>query len=84
MFVFTLEPFVVKSVFAANIIDQILRSMGFENDKSLRYDPKRVMNQRRMEANVRGYDVEQDEVLVALANTDFLEAIESVNGSSDE
>ena len=57
-FVFTLEPFVVKSIFAANIIDQILRSMGFENDKSLRYDPKGVMNQRRMEANFRGYDAE--------------------------
>ena len=42
------------------------------------------MNQRRMEANFRGYDAEQDEVLAALANTDFLEAVESVNGSSDE
>jgi len=83
-FVFTLEPFVVKSIFAANIIDQILRSMAFENDKSLRYDPKGVMNQRRMEANFRGYDVEQDEVLDTLANTDFHEAVESVNGSSDE
>ena len=53
-FVFTLEPFVVKSVLAANIIDQILRSMGFETDKSLRYDPKGVMNQTRMEANFKG------------------------------
>ena len=44
-FVFTLEPFVVKSVFVANIIYQILRSMGFENDKSFRYDPNEVMNQ---------------------------------------
>ena len=58
--------------------------MGFENDKSLRYDPKGVMNQRRMEANFKGYDAEQDEVLAALANTDFLEAIESVNGSNNE
>ena len=32
----------------------------------------------------KGYDVEQDEMLVALANTDFLEAIESANGSSNE
>ena len=83
-FVFTLEPFVVKSIFVANIIDQILRSIGFEADKSLRYDPKGVMNQRRMEANFRGYDAEQDEVLAALVNTGFLEAIESVNGSSNE
>ena len=73
--VFTLEPFVVKSVLAANMINQILRSMGFETDKSLRYDPKGVMNQRRMEANFKGYDVEQDEVLVDLANTDFLKQL---------
>ena len=58
--------------------------MGFENDKALRYDPKGVMNQRRMEANFRGYEAEQDEVLAALANTDFLETVESANGSSDE
>ena len=83
-FVFTLEPFVVKSVLAANIIDQILRSMGFETDKSLRYDPKGVMNQRRMEANCKGYDVEHDDLLVALDNTDFLETIESANGSSND
>ena len=37
-----------------------------------------------MEASFKGYDAEQDEVLVALANTDFLEAIESANGSSNE
>ena len=33
--------------------------------------------------NFKGYDVEQDEVLVALANTDLLEQIECVNGSSN-
>ena len=37
-----------------------------------------------MEANFKGYDVEQDEVLAALANTNFLEAIESANGSRNE
>ena len=74
----------VKSVLSANVLDQVLRSMGFESDKALRYDPKGVMNQRRMEANFRGYEAEQDEVLAALANTDFLETVDSANGSSDE
>jgi hypothetical protein len=37
-----------------------------------------------MEASFRGYEAEQDEVLDALANTDFLEIVESANGSSDE
>lgn len=83
-FVFTMEPFVVKSVLAANILDQVLKSMGFESDKALRYDPKGVMNQRRMEASFRGYEAKQDEVFAALANTDFLEAVDNANGSSDE
>ena len=43
-FVFTMEPFVVKSVLAANVLDQVLKSMGFESDKAFRYDPKGVMN----------------------------------------
>ena len=57
-FVFTLEPFVVKIIFVANITDQILRSMSFETDKALRYDPKGVMHQRRIEMNFKGYDAE--------------------------
>ena len=58
--------------------------MGFGTNKSLRYDPKGVMHQRRMEANFKGYDAEQDEVLAALANTDLREIIESANGSSND
>ena len=57
-FVFTLEPFVVKTILAANITDQILRSINFETDKALRYDPKGVMHQRRIEMNFKGYDAE--------------------------
>ena len=75
-FNFTIEPFVVKSTYAIIAIDQILRSMNFETDKALRYDPKGVMHQRRMDMNFKGYDVDQDEVLVALANTDLFEQLE--------
>lgn len=81
-FVFTLEPFVVKSILVANTIDQIIRSMSFDIDKSLRYDPRGIMHQRRIEMNFRGYDTEHDEVLAALANTDLLEQVELGNGSS--
>ena len=56
--------------------------MSFDTDKALRYDPKGIMHQRRVEMNFKGYDVEHDEVLVALANTDLLEQIEFGNGSS--
>ena len=47
-FNYTLEPFVVKSVSAISVIGYILRSMSLENDKSLRYDPNRVIHQRRL------------------------------------
>lgn len=38
-FNFTLEPFVVKYVSAISVIDQIMKSMRFDTDKALRYDP---------------------------------------------
>ena len=47
--------------------------MCFQIDRSLRYDPKKIINQRKLEVNMSGYEVEQDEILVALANSDFLE-----------
>ena len=82
-FVLTLEPFVVKSIFVVISIDQIIRSMSFDKDKSLRYDPKGVMHQRRIDMSFKGYDAEHDEVLVALANTDLFEHIEVGDGSSN-
>lgn len=81
-FVFTLEPFAVKSISVASIIDQIMRSMSFDSDKALRYDPKGIMHQRRIKMNFRGYDAEHDEVLATLVNTDLLEHVELGNGSS--
>ena len=50
-----------------------MKSMNFQTRKSLRYDPKKAIHQRKMDVNLSGYEVEQDEVLVALANTDFSE-----------
>ena len=72
----------VKSIFVVTAIDQIIRSMGFDTDKALRYDPKGAMHQRRIDMNFKGYEAEQDEVLDALANTDLFEKIEVGDGSS--
>ena len=72
-FKFTLETFVVESTHVVTTIDQIMKRMDFKIDKSLRYDPKKLIHQRKLDVNLSGYEVEQDEVLVALANTDFLE-----------
>ena len=82
-FNFTIEPFVVKSAYAITAIEQILRSMNFETDKALRYDPKGVMHQRRMDMSLKGYDANQDEVLATLANTDLFEQLEVGDRSSN-
>lgn len=81
-FNFTLEPFVVNSAYAITVVDQTLRSMNFEIDKALRYDPKKVFHQRKLDMNFEGYDADQDEVLVALANTNLLEQLEVGDGNS--
>ena len=82
-FNFPIEPFVVKSAYAITDIDQILRSMNFETNKALTYDRKGVMHQRRMDMNFKGYDVDQDEVLAALANTDLFEQLEVGDGRNN-
>ena len=61
-FNFTLEPFVVRFVYdiivvdVITVVDQILKSMNFQIDISLRYDPKKVFHQRRLDMNLKGYD----------------------------
>jgi hypothetical protein len=82
-FNFTLEPFVVRYVYAITIVDQILKSMNLQTDKGLRYDPKKVFHQRRLDMSLKGYDAEHDEVLAALANTDLLEQIEDGDRSNN-
>ena len=55
--------------------------MSFDKDKSLRYDHKGVMHQRRIDMSFKGYEAKHDEVLAALANTDLFEQIELGDGS---
>ena len=57
-FKFTLEPFVVEYVYVVTIIDQIMESMNFQTFKSLRYDPKKVIHQRKLDVNLSGYEAE--------------------------
>ena len=73
----------VKSISTIAVIDQILRSLKFETDKALRYDPKRVFNQIKLDVNLKGYDVNQDEVLATLANTNIFEQLEIGDTSSN-
>lgn len=81
-FKFTLEPFVVESIYVFTIIDQIMKIMNFQTYKSPRYDPKKVIHQRKLDVNLSGYKVEQDEVLATLANIDLSEQMGDDDGNS--
>lgn len=37
---------------------------------------RKIINQRNIEVNMSGYEVEKDEILVSLANSDSLEQVE--------
>ena len=63
----------VEFVYVVTIIDQIMESMKLQIDKNLRYDPKKVIHQRKIDVNLKGYEADQDEVLATLANTDLLQ-----------
>ena len=58
--------------------------MNFDVDKALRYDPKGVMHQRRLNMSFKGYEAEHDEVLAPLANTDLFEKTEVDDRSSND
>lgn len=80
-FKFTLEPFIVEFVTALIVIDKVMKSMCFKIDKSLRYDPKKIIHQRKLDLNLSGYE---DEVLATLANSDFLEQVEDNDSNGND
>ena len=48
-----------------------MKIIYFQTNKSLIYDPKKIIHQRKFDVNMSGYEVEQDQVLAALDNSDF-------------
>ena len=83
-FKFTLEPFVVEYVAALTVIDKIMKSMSFQIDKNLRYDPNKIIHQRKLDVNRSGYEAQEDEVLATLANSDFLEQVEDNDSNGND
>ena len=47
-FKYTIEPFVVNSTTALTIVRNILKSMNFQVDKKVKYDPKHIISQRKV------------------------------------
>ena len=81
-FKFIMEPFVVEFVVVLTVVYKIMKSMSFQIDKSLIYEPKKIIHQRKLDVNLSGYKAEEDEVLASLASSDFLEQVED-NGSNE-
>ena len=57
-FKFILEPFVIESIYVVTIIDQIMESMQCQTYKNLMYDPKKVIHQKKIDVNIKGYEAD--------------------------
>ena len=77
-FKWTVEPFVRDYFLALYKIEAILKSMGFPTDRVVKYDPKGIINQRKIDAGIGHYNANPNELLAALVNCDFLEPITSI------
>jgi hypothetical protein len=51
-----MEPFVVSSTYALSIVQAILRSMNFQLDRKIKYDPKYVKSQRKESYKIGTYE----------------------------
>ena len=81
-FKYTIEPFVVNSTVALSIIQDIMKSMIFQLDKKLNYDPKHVISKRKTVARLGTYEHQEDQALAVMANHSYIE--QDVNMSNND
>ena len=81
-FKYTMEPFVVNTTSALPSIQNIMKSMNFQLDKKLKYDPKHVISQRKTNSRPGTYEHKEGEVLELMANKSYIE--HDVNMTGDE
>ena len=72
-FKFTIEPFVVDSTSSLPIIQDLLRSMKFDQDRKASYDPKHIISKRKVSCKLGTFEHEKDQELSAMANVEFME-----------
>jgi len=68
-----MDPFVVNTTFALPIIQNIIKSMDFQLDKKLKYDPKHVISQRKETSRLGTYEHKEDEALAHMASKIYIE-----------
>lgn len=81
-FRYTIEPFVVNSTASLSIIKDIMKSMNFQLDKKLNYDPKHVISQRKTIARLGTYEHQEDQALAIMDNHSYIE--QDVNMSNND
>ena len=70
-FKYTIEPFVVDSTSALQIDQDILKSMKFELDRKVNYDPKQFISHRKVSCGIGSFEHQNDEELEAKANVEY-------------
>lgn len=82
-FKWTMDPFVIDYFPALYKNENIMKSTGFPIDRSVIYDPKGIIDQRKIDAGIGHYNADLDELLATLANCDFLEPITDIEFSDN-
>ena len=72
-FRYIIEPFVVNSTAALYIIQDIMKSMNFQLDKKLNYDPKHVISHRKTTTRLGTCEHQEDQALAIMANHSYIE-----------
>ena len=62
-----------NSTSALPIIQDILKSMKFELDRKVNYDPKKVISERKASYRIGSFEHQNDEELAAKANVEYTE-----------
>ena len=70
-FKYTIEPFVVNSTSVVIVVQSILKSMNFQDDKKAKYDPKHIISQRKLASRLGTYEHIEDEELETKANHSY-------------
>ena len=68
---YTMEPFVVTSTSDLSIVQAIFRSMNFQLDRKIKYDPKHVISQRKESCKIGTYGHQDDEELATKATQKY-------------
>ena len=72
-FKYTIEPFVVDSTYALPIIQDLLRSMKFDQDRRVNYYPKHIISKRKVSCRLGTFKHEEDKKLLVMDNAKFME-----------